>query len=72
VVENDETFMFDGKTIIFNCEQVEKQPAKLYVEPELQLAGKKTFCKLLLVLNALVKSIATAVVGKELNFTHSN
>jgi hypothetical protein len=38
--------MFDGKTIIFNCEQVEKQPAKLYVEPELQLAGKKTFCKL--------------------------
>jgi hypothetical protein len=39
------TFIFDGKTMFFNCVQDPNVVLKLYIDPAVPVAGKYTFCK---------------------------
>ena len=66
------TFIFDGKTMVFNCEQLENELLKPYIDPAVPVAGKYTFCKLKQELKQLDILIAPTTVGILVNFTHSN
>ena len=66
------TFIFDGKTMVFNCEQLENELLKPYIDPAVPVEGKYTFCKLVQLVKQDVISIAPTTVGILVNFTHSN
>jgi len=66
------TFIFDGKTMLFNWAQELKVLLKLYIDPAVPVAGKYTFCKLTQELKQLDILIAPTTVGILVNFTHSN
>ena len=72
VPANELAFIFDGNTILFNCVQVLKALAKLYVLVAVAVAGKYTVCKERSLWKALEKSIVDATVGKLLNLTHAS